>query len=72
MTTVLKSLLFRNEWKILPANVSQWTTEEPMKLKLGAHYRFEVEAVNKAQLTAKDRTTGVTVDYTPPVVSCII
>ena len=59
------------DWLSLPSTGLGWTTDTALNLELGAHYRFEVAAVNKAKLSSKHPTTGVTVDYTPPVVTTI-
>ncbi|KAI0241220.1 hypothetical protein LSAT2_032838 [Lamellibrachia satsuma] len=60
-----------SRWKIVPASATAWTTDEALNLKIGAHYRMRVTAVNGAGLAAVHYTNGLLVDPTPPKMSFV-
>ena len=56
----------------MPASATTWTTDEALSLKIGAHYKMRVTAVNRAGLAAVHYTNGLLVDPTPPKVSLFL
>ena len=54
--------------RVLPSNVTSFTTDEPLQLMSGATYRIRVTAVSGAGLKTVQYTDGVIIDTTPPKV----
>ena len=49
----------------MPASATTWTRDEVLSLKIGAHYRMHVMAVNGAGLATVHYTNGLLVDPRP-------
>ena len=56
----------------MPASATTWMTDEALSLKIGAHYKMRMTAVNGAGLAAVHYSNGLLVDPTPPKVSLFL
>lgn len=60
------------EYHLIVLNATSSTKQdlhlEQMNLMNGAEYRLQVTAINRAELSVKEKSNGITVDVTPPMI----